>query len=121
LTTAATPAATCAADGSPLNSNLTGSFYYPGPGQHGAFFEQTVNVNGQFLVFVQRYHSATPAVGKTTWTGTLNTGHSGQRLLVDRPFYAELTFLDEDSFEEDLTFTAVGCTRTYRQVFIRSS
>lgn len=120
-TTAATPTNTCSTDGTTVGGQFTGSFYYPGPAASGAFFEQIVATASSGSVFVQRYHGKTPAAGVTSWTGSVNTGVAGQTLLTSVPFTATLTFFDESSFEEDLSFTKAGCTRTYRQVFARVS
>jgi len=119
-TTAATPAQTCTTDGTTLHSSFVGTFYYPGPGQHGAFFEQPASGSSGGTVYVHRYHAKTPAKGETGWSGMVNIGYAGEPRLFDIPFTATVTYLDEYSFKEMLTFTGSGCTRTYQIVMSRS-
>jgi hypothetical protein len=118
----ATPKSACAASGLAAGQPVPGVFVYPGPAANGAIVREP---SAQFSEVGKSVFPKTPAVGVTSWSGTLLASSEPSASNLKLPFTASLTYLDASSFSMKLNLkiplsATTSCSTVQNFVMIRS-
>jgi hypothetical protein len=118
----ATPKSVCAAHGLVAGQPVPGVFVYPGPAARGATIREP---SAQYNEVGKSLFPETPAVGVTSWSGTLLASIEPSTSNSKLPFTATLTYLDASSFSMKINLkiplsASTSCSTVQNYVMIRS-
>jgi hypothetical protein len=118
----ATPKSVCVPSGLAAGQPIAGVFVYPGPAANGATVRQP---SAQFNEVGKSVFPKTPAIGITSWSGTLLASSEPSAPNLKLPFTATLTYLDASSFSMKINLkiplsATTSCSTVQNYVMIRS-